>query len=118
MIQRNFSKAVELFLSCVNTFNANEIMTFDQLVYYGCVLGLAVLDRSEVKEKIIGNSEILAVLREDKEIYNYVFTFYESNYENFFSSLINLTEKFIGKDKFLKNHKSFLLKKARVAIYK
>ena len=31
MIERNFKKGAELFLGCVNTFNAPEIITFDQL---------------------------------------------------------------------------------------
>lgn len=47
-----------MLLGCVNTFNAPEVISFDTLVYYGCILGFLVLDRLEIKKKIINNSEI------------------------------------------------------------
>lgn len=72
IIERNFPRAAELFLGCVNTFNAPEVISFDTLVYYGCILGFLVLDRLKIKEKIINNSEIQSVLREDPVIYNFV----------------------------------------------
>ena len=80
IIQRNFTKAADLFLGCINTFNAPEIISFDTLVYYGCILGFLVLDRLKIKEKIINNSEIQAVLREDLVIFNFVNCIYESEY--------------------------------------
>jgi 26S proteasome regulatory subunit N7 len=71
-----------------------------------------------VKEKIINNPEIIAVLREDQVIYDYVFSFYNSKYDQLFKSLLKLTEKFILEDKFLSSHKDYLLKTSKVAIFK
>ena len=45
IIERNLPKAAELFLSQVDTFNAPEVIKFDHLVYYGCILGIITLPR-------------------------------------------------------------------------
>jgi len=117
LISRNFTKAAELFLAQVDTFNAPEIITFDELVYYGCILGIITLSRQKIKEKIINNSEIVAVLREDKTIFDFVYSVYDANYNVFFENLIVLTENFIAKDQFLRPHKEYILKKIRIVIY-
>lgn len=118
IIERNFKKGAELFLGCVNTFNAPEIISFDQLVYYGCTLGLLTLHRKDVKKKIINNPEIESVLREDNILYNFVYSFYKSDYKNFFTHLITITDQSFMKDLYLKNHKNFILKQAKLVIYK
>jgi 26S proteasome regulatory subunit N7 len=118
MIERNFKKGAELFLGCVNTFNAPEIITFDQLVYYGCTLGLLTLNRKDIKKKIIDNSEIISVLREDDLLYNFVFSFFNCDYSNFFKNLTSMTENYILKDNYLKNHKNYIIKQAKIVIYK
>lgn len=118
IVERNFKRGAELFLGCVNTFNAPEIISFDELVYYGCTLGLLTLQRKDVKKKIIANPEINSVLREDKTLYNFVYSFYKSDYENFFKHLVTITEDSFMKDIFLKNHKNFILKQAKLVIYR
>lgn len=80
-------------------------------------MGIITLPRQKIKEKIINNSEIIAVLREDKIIYNFVFSFYDALYNQFFEKLIVLTEEFISKDEFLKSHKEYILKQIRIVIY-
>lgn len=86
-------------------------------MYYGCIFGLITLPRQKIKEKIIKNSEIVAVLREDKVIYDFVSSVYEANYNVFFEKLVILTEQFISKDEFMKPHREYLLKKIRIVIY-
>lgn len=117
IITRNFPKAAELFLMQVDTFNAPEIIEFDRLVYYGCILGVVTLSRKEIKNKIINNSEIIAVLREDSVIYDFVFSFYDAHYDQFFDKLVILVEKFLSKDEFIKTHREYILKLLRIAIY-
>lgn len=58
------------------------------------------LPRSQVKEKIIDNSEITSVLREDPVIFDFVSCFYNAQYEVFFEKLIILSDNFLDKDKF------------------
>ena len=88
--KRDLESAALILLSCVNTFNAPEILPFEKLVFYGVVLGMATLHRRELKSKVIDNSEILAVLREDDMLFEYLFSLYERRYNDYFRALGNL----------------------------
>lgn len=85
--KRDFEKAANTLLSCVNTFNAPEIIPFEKLVFYGVVLGMVTLHRKDLKSKVIDNSEIIAVLREDEMLFDYLFSLYERRYNDHFKSL-------------------------------
>ena len=85
--KRDLETAAVTLLSCVNTFNAPEILPFEKLVFYGVVLGMVTLHRKELKSKVIDNSEIVAVLREDETLYEYLFSLYERRYSDHFKSL-------------------------------
>lgn len=85
--KRDLEAAASTLLACVNTFNAPEILPFEKLVFYGVVLGMVTHSRRELKTKVIDNSEIVAVLREDESLYEYLFSLYERRYHDFFKSL-------------------------------
>jgi len=85
--KRDLEAAASTLLSCVNTFNAPEILPFEKLVFYGVVLGVVTHPRKNLKSKVIDNSEIVAVLREDEVLYEYIFSLYERRYHDFFKSL-------------------------------
>ena len=88
--KRDLEAAASILLSCVNTFNAPEVLPFEQLVFYGVVLGMATLHRRDLKAKVIDNSEIVAVLREDESLHEYLFSLYERRYNPFLKSLSKL----------------------------
>ena len=50
-------------------------------------------------------------------MYNFVYSFYDGHYNEFFENLVTLTENFLSTDKFLKLHKEYILKKIRISIY-
>ncbi len=118
MIRREFSQASLTFLGCVNTFNASEIISFEKLVFYGAVLGILTLPRKTVKEKIIDNSDVVSILLENSLLQDFIFSFYQSNYQGFFKILLRITERDLDNDKFLKPHKNYILKQARICIYR
>lgn len=89
--KRDLEAAATTLLSCVNTFNAPEIIPFEKLVFYGVVLGMVTLQRKDLKSKVIDNSDIVAVLREEKTLYDYLFSLYERRYSDFFKNLSKLT---------------------------
>lgn len=89
--KRDLESAAVTLLSCVNTFNAPEILSFEQLVFYGVALGMVTLQRKELKAKVIDNSDIIAVLREDATLYDYLFSLYERRYRDFFGNLSKLS---------------------------
>lgn len=87
VIKRDFHKAADIFLSCVNTFNAPEIIDFKQLVFYGVVLGMVTLHRKDIRKKILDNSEIVSILREDPLLEGFINAFYGREYGRYFSCL-------------------------------
>ena len=89
--KRQLESAAVILLSCVNTFNAPEILPFEQLVFYGVALGMVTLQRKELKGKVIDNSDIVGVLREDAVLYDYLFSLYERRYSDFFGNLSELS---------------------------
>lgn len=117
IIKKDLSGAANTFLSCVNTFNAPEILPYETLVAYGVLLGTLTLPRKDVSEKIVGNSEVLAVLFENKTLYDFVFSLYQSKYSKYFESFINLHESLVVHDKYLKAHDTLIIKRARIIVY-
>ena len=95
--KRNLEAAATTLLSCVNTFNAPEIIPFEKLVFYGVVLGMVTLQRKDLKSKVLDNSDIIAVLREEKTLYDYLFSLYERRYHDFFRNLSRLTSHHRGR---------------------
>ena len=91
MLKRDLVGAANMFLSCIDTFNAPEIISFNQLVFFGAILGLVTLPRKDLKKKVFGNSEVIAILREDALLENYLNSLYNRRYEQYFSYLGKLS---------------------------
>lgn len=87
MLRRDLAGAAKTFLSCIDTFNAPEVISFNQLVFLGAVLGLVTLPRSDLKKKVFGNSEVIAILREDSLFENFMNSLYNRRYDSYFSYL-------------------------------
>lgn len=74
----------------MSTFNSPEIMTYEKLTFYTVVSGLMTLPRSEIKEKvgasneIINNSEVLFMIRENKDLEGFLNAYYKCQYKDFF----------------------------------
>lgn len=74
----------------MSTFNSPEIMTYEKLTFYTVVSGLMTLPRSEIKEKvpifykIFNNSEVLFMIRENKELEGFLTAYYKCQYKDFF----------------------------------
>lgn len=97
-------------LSLINTFNSPEIISYETFAYYICIFNLLTLPRKQFKEKILDNFDLIVVFNEDKVLRNFIKTFYEAKYSMFFSSLLDLNDKFIAKDPLLSPYKFYLLK--------
>ena len=116
MITRDFVKSAKLFVDAMSTFNSPEIMTYDKLTFYTVVSGLMTLPRSEIKEKIINNSEVLCIIRENADLEGFLNAYYRCQYQDFFKYFLRIIDM-IGEDKNLAIHKKFIIKEMRVMIY-
>lgn len=117
LLHRDFKSAASLFISVINTFNAEEIMPFATLVTYSSLLGIISLKRSEFKEKVINSSEVLGVYLENQLLSEFIDSIYTGKYYRVFPLLIDVNEKILAKDKFLSIHRSQFIRKLRSLIF-
>lgn len=116
-LKKDFKQAANLFIGCLNTFNATEIMSFETLVLYCSILGLITLNRRDFKEKIINNPEVLSVFLENKLLSEFVNSIYCSRYREIFKLLLEANTQLISNDRFLKVHRMQIITKIRIVIF-
>lgn len=115
--QRELARAARLFLGCVNTFNAGEVLPFEQLVGYAALLGLLTLPRREVAEKVVESAEVRAVLNDCPPLNDLLLALYRSRYGQFFPALLAVVEGVVRPDPRLRPLEPLLLGRARLAVY-
>lgn len=93
LIVRDFKQACELFVSAIPTFNAPEVMSYDELIFYVVLTGIIFLSRSEIKKKIIDSPEANVQLNKTKDLNEYLMSFYGCNYKRLFEKLGNFARQ-------------------------
>lgn len=61
-------------------------MTFEKMTFYTVISGLMTLSRQEIKEKLVNNSEVLTVIRENPRLECFLEAYYKCQYNNFFKA--------------------------------
>ncbi|OLY78453.1 26S proteasome non-ATPase regulatory subunit 6 [Smittium mucronatum] len=120
--QRDFQKAAQLFLECTSTFASVELMPFDDFIEMGCVVASLALERSMIKQKLIGNSEILRVTTSPvnpiaRHIGLLSTSLYDCKYSAFFESLAYVETNYLRSNRYLFKHSSFYTREMRVKAY-
>lgn len=114
--RRNFELAAEQLISTINTFNSEEILKFNDLVFYCVLLGILSLSRRVVKEKLVQSSDVNTELKRDILVEKFLKTYHKCEYLSFFSVLLKLRERIV-KDELLKNHERYILRRLRIIFY-
>jgi len=123
MAVRDMSGAAELFLEAVPTFGSYELMRYEDLVFYAIVTSTLALERPDLREKVIKCNEIQEQLNgggENGELVlpkEYLESFYECRYDDFFKKLAKVIDSRFKQDRFLEPHQSFYAKEMRVKAY-
>ena len=86
LIIRDFDTAARLFVDCLSTFSSPEIMSFEKMTFYTVISGLMTLTRQEIKAKLVNNSEVLTVIRENPRLQAFLEAYYKCQYNNFFKA--------------------------------
>jgi len=124
MAVRDMSGAAELFLEAVPTFGSYELMRYEDLVFYAIVTSTLALERPDLREKVIKCNEIQEQLNgggENGELVlpkEYLESFYECRYDDFFKKLAKVIDSRFKTDRFLEPHQSFYAKEMRVKSYR
>lgn len=115
--RKDIAHAARLFLDCVNTFNAEEVLPFERLAGYVALLGALTLPRREVATRVVENPELRAVLNDSPALSDFLFALYRSRYNEYFSALLVVVERVVRPDPRLRPLEPLLLGRARVVVY-
>ena len=90
-------------------------MTYVQFVTYTVYAAMIALERRKLHDKVVIGSEILEVLHDQPKVRQYLFSLYECQYEQFFSSLAYV-ETEMKNDRYLVDHYAFYVREMKVII--
>lgn len=109
LIVRDFQAASKLFVEVIPTFNCPEIMSYEKLVTYSVLTGILNMDRVSIKKKIIDSSEAIVYLMKLPDIKEYLESFYQCRYGDFFRVFVNIIE-LVRNDSYLQLHLRYFIR--------
>jgi 26S proteasome regulatory subunit N7 len=113
---RDFKAAAQFFLDTVSTFTSYELMDYTTFVRYTVYTSMISLPRNELRDKVIKGAEIQEVLHQLPDVKEYLFSFYNCQYAEFF---INMTkvEAYLRADYMANPHYRFYVREMRILAY-
>lgn len=116
LMMRDFKTAATQFLDTVATFTSYELMDYETFVVYTIFCTVVALTRTDLRDKVTRNAEILEVLHGLPQIKNYLFSIYECRYADFFKSLAYV-EQFMKMDRYFEKHYTYYVREMRIIAY-
>jgi len=114
---REFANAANHFLEAVATFTSYELMDYKTFIIYTILTSMISLKRSDLKDKVVRGSEILEVLHGLPSVKEYLNSFYECRYADFFVYLAGI-ENYMKIDAYLCPHYRYYIREMRILAYK
>ena len=84
MLIRDIKTASDLFLDCIATFNSQEIISYNELIYYTILVSIISLDRVTLKKKVVHSPEIVGAIREMPDLKLFLDSFVKCDYKTLF----------------------------------
>jgi 26S proteasome regulatory subunit N7 len=116
VMMRDFKTASAQFLDTVATFTSYELMDYETFVIYTIFSTVVALSRTDLRDKVSRNAEILEVLHGLPQIKNYLFSIYECRYADFFKSLAYV-EQYMRMDRYFEQHYNYYIREMRIIAY-
>merc|ERR1712137_553049 len=113
---RDFKNAAELFLGAISTFTSYELMDYDKFIKLAVITSMLALPRPTLREKICQGSEIAEVLHDDPATKQYLFSFYNSQFQTFYRCLA-FVEQELKMDRLLNPHYKYYTREMRILAY-
>lgn len=124
MAIRDMKGSADLFLESVPTFGSYELMTYEQLVFYTIVVAIHSFERPDLRSKVIQCSEIQQQLNaENADVpglstaKEFLTSFYNCHYDEFFQSLAKLERENLKLDRYLEPHYHYYTRAMRLKAY-
>lgn len=116
VMMRDFKTAAAQFLDTVATFTSYELMDYETFVIYTIFSTVVAMSRTDLRDKVSRNAEILEVLHGLPQIKNYLFSIYECRYNDFFKSLAYV-EQYMRMDRYFEQHYHYYVREMRIIAY-
>ncbi|KAI5800049.1 26S proteasome subunit RPN7-domain-containing protein [Geopyxis carbonaria] len=134
---RHFSDAAPPLLESLSTFTSNELCAYSTLVLYAVLAGTVSLNRVDFKKSVVDSAEVLGILGSKpipaaggeidmidvgslegyESLETLINSFYTCDYKSFFTSLAEVEEKFLNRDRILAEHKAWYVREMRRRAY-
>ncbi|KAH7108264.1 PCI-domain-containing protein [Auriculariales sp. MPI-PUGE-AT-0066] len=114
---RSFKRGGELFIDALSTFTAVELLEYNDFVSLSVIINTLVLQRVDLKKKIIMSPEVSQVMLEVTDLADYTKSLYECHYDKFFVALATLEQKFLLPSRLLRPHARFYVREMRILAY-
>ena len=101
----DFVEAAKYFYECLASFEAEEILSFNEVILYLVFSGLLVYSRNDLEKKLINNFEVLKL----KEISAPAEAFYNCEYSKLLSVLINFSD-LMDNDVFIQKYREYFVR--------
>ena len=103
-------------METVSTFTSYELMDYTQFVKYAVYASMIALERRELHKKVVKGSEILEVLHQCPKVKQYLNSFYNCQYAEFFQCLAEV-EQMAKKDRYLNPHYAFYVREMKIKAF-
>ena len=113
---RDFAEAAKLFLETVSTFTSYELMSYEQFVKYTVYASVIALERGQLYDKVVKGSEIVEVLHDCPEVQDYLHSFYNCHYSEFFTHLAKV-EQITKQDRYMNPHYAFYVREMKIKAF-
>ena len=91
-------------------------MDYTQFVKYAVYASMIALERRELHKKVVKGSEILEVLHQCPKVKQYLNSFYNCQYAEFFQCLADV-EQLAKKDRYLNPHYAFYVREMKIKAF-
>jgi 26S proteasome regulatory subunit N7 len=113
---RDFAKAAQIFLETLATFTSYELCDYRTFIRYLVLMSMVSLDRVTIKKKVIDSPDTLSVIHDIPYASQYLESFYNSDYTQFFVALAEVTEQ-MKTDRYLATHVRYYCREMRIKAY-
>ncbi|KAK4056051.1 proteasome regulatory particle subunit [Microbotryomycetes sp. JL221] len=114
---RNFKRGGELLLDVLSTFTATELLDYDEFVTLCVIAGALILDRKDLKKKIIDAPEVIALIPTTPSLSDYCASLWKCDYNAFFRALAKVEETHFLKSRLLSPHTRYYVREMRIKAY-
>lgn len=113
---RRFGEAAELLIETLSTYNASELMPFDEFVPFTALCALVSLERAPLRAQVADAPELVPPRQQRQPVVTAVDAYLAGEYRTYFEAVLALHTA-CCRDRLLAAHASYCVRELRVRAY-